>query len=324
MKISGERRIHGGMRKRRRKTELGTKEKRRLFQLACCLVLFFAVFAGRGAFPEQTAEAGKELLTAIQSSVDFKSAFDRLGRALEGREPLTDAVGDFCVTVFGVKEEPKGAAAEGFASVFEEELEFLETVPTSRQMICRRLRLPEDALQEREEEPPPVLPPASETAVPTVGEVIETVSYTGQELPERTTMDHLSLGTVRTVTPVLGTVTSGFGYRDHPVDGENKFHYGIDIAADKGSDIQAFADGTVEFIGDSTSYGLYIQLEHPDGIKSFYAHCDSLAVSKGDCVTAGQKIGEVGNSGNATGTHLHFQLSLNGMSLNPIYYIETG
>ena len=184
--------------------------------------------------------------------------------------------------------------------------------------------IPEDALQEREEDPLPVLPPASETTVPTVGEVIETASYTGQALPARTTMDHLCLGTVRTVTPVLGTVTSGFGYRDHPVDGENKFHYGIDIAADKGSDIQAFADGTVEFVGESTSYGLYMQLEHTDGIKSFYAHCDSLAVSKGDCVTAGQKIGEVGDSGNATGTQLHFQLSLNGINLNPIYYVETG
>jgi hypothetical protein len=322
MKVIGARWDRSGGGRRRKRAQLGGRERRRLAQLLCCLALFFVTLVGRGAFPEQTAAAGGELLAAIRGSVDFQGAFHRLGEALEARQSLSDAVGEFCVTVFGVGTLTEDGASEEWENLMEEELAFLAEQPDGLRMICRRLWLEEGDLQ-RAQEPAddPAQEPEETAATWALGEVIQAASYTGQALPEGVTMDHLSLGTLAWVTPVSGTVTSGFGYRDHPVYGDNRFHHGMDIGAELGTDILAFADGVVDYVGESSSYGLYLQLDHGDGIKSFYAHCDSLAVTKGDTVAAGQKIGTVGETGNATGPHLHFQLSLDGTELDPGCYI---
>ena len=136
-------------------------------------------------------------------------------------------------------------------------------------------------------------------------------------------MDYVPLGLGETVTPVLGVLTSPFGYRDHPVDGTYAFHYGTDLAADLGTPVQAFADGTVDFIGESEAYGLYIQINHGSGVTSFYCHCSALYAQKGEKVTKGQTIAAVGDTGNATGPHLHLELKQDGVFLNPLYYIET-
>ena len=136
-------------------------------------------------------------------------------------------------------------------------------------------------------------------------------------------MEYFNLNVSNLTVPIKGEITSGYGYRNHPVDGEYSFHTGIDVAADIGAPIAAFADGTVDFIGESEAYGLYIQLNHGNGITSFYCHCNDLFARKGESVTGGQVIASVGDSGNATGPHLHLELKREGVHLNPVYYIET-
>ena len=89
------------------------------------------------------------------------------------------------------------------------------------------------------------------------------------------------------------------------------------------ADVLAFAEGTVEFIGDSPIYGLYVQLSHAGGLTTFYAHCSQLLVEQGQSVLLGERIALSGDSGNATGPHLHFEMKLNGVLLDPAYYIET-
>ena len=152
------------------------------------------------------------------------------------------------------------------------------------------------------------------------------VEYNGPTLPDNATMDRYNLnalGVGETVTPALGWVSSDFGWREHPVDGGEKFHNGVDLAVNDGTDVLAFADGTVDYIGDSPIYGLYLQLSHPGGLKSFYAHCSELLVQQGQTVAAGERVALSGATGNSTGPHLHFELKLNGVLLNPLYYIET-
>lgn len=124
------------------------------------------------------------------------------------------------------------------------------------------------------------------------------------------------------ITPVAGTVTSGFGYRVHPSDNKVRFHYGLDIGAREGSEVGAAADGTVMAVGDSTSYGLYVILEHEDGLKSLYAHLGEISVRDGEAVTAGGTVGLVGSTGNATGACLHFELIVGGNYVNPAYYLN--
>jgi murein DD-endopeptidase MepM/ murein hydrolase activator NlpD len=136
-------------------------------------------------------------------------------------------------------------------------------------------------------------------------------------------MDYYDLGLSETVTPVLGTLTSSYGYRDHPVSGEYLFHAGVDLAAQTGTPVQAFAAGTVEYIGESDAYGLYIQVDHGNGVKTFYCHCSALYAQKGEQVALGQTIAAVGQTGNATGPHLHLEVKLDDVHLNPIYYVET-
>jgi len=117
------------------------------------------------------------------------------------------------------------------------------------------------------------------------------------------------------VKPVSGIVTSRFGAR------WGSTHTGTDIGAPTGTPIKAVAGGTVIFSGWKGTLGKFIVVEHGNGIQSYYAHCSTLLVSKGDTVTAGQQIAKVGNTGRSTGPHLHFEIRKNGAAVNPQSYI---
>ena len=107
-----------------------------------------------------------------------------------------------------------------------------------------------------------------------------------------------------------------FGYRTDPITGEVSYHSGTDIAAPAGTPILAAADGTVIVANgvDSWggSYGYYVKLDHGGGLQTLYAHCQTICVTAGQQVQAGQVIGYVGHTGRATGDHLHFEIVENG------------
>jgi murein DD-endopeptidase MepM/ murein hydrolase activator NlpD len=105
-----------------------------------------------------------------------------------------------------------------------------------------------------------------------------------------------------------GHVTSSFGWRKDPITGEARFHRGVDVRAAYGQDIPAMQAGKVVFSGNQGSYGTTVVVEHADGTRSRYAHLSVAVVHAGDVVGAGQPIGRAGNSGRATGPHLHFEL----------------
>lgn len=124
-----------------------------------------------------------------------------------------------------------------------------------------------------------------------------------------------------TVKPVSGTITSRFGRRSSPGGVGSTNHKGLDIAAPNGTLIYASAAGTVEFSGTNGSLGKLVIINHGNGIKTYYAHCSSLKVSSGQKVEAGNVIAAVGKTGTATGYHLHFEIRVNGTSVNPQKYI---
>jgi len=124
-----------------------------------------------------------------------------------------------------------------------------------------------------------------------------------------------------TVKPLSGTITSRFGYRSSPGGIGSTNHKGLDIAAGCGTPIYAAAGGTVEFAGTKGSLGKLVIIDHGNGVKTYYAHCNSLKVSKGQTVEAGTNIATVGKSGTATGYHLHFEVRVNGVSKNPQNYL---
>ncbi len=121
--------------------------------------------------------------------------------------------------------------------------------------------------------------------------------------------------------PVAGRQSSGFGFRLHPILHTVRFHYGTDVAAPAGESIAAFADGTVILAGYDESFGWHLKIDHGGGWVSHYCHCSALLAEKGDRVTMGQTVAKVGQTGLATGPHLHFELTRDGVYLNPEYYL---
>lgn len=128
-------------------------------------------------------------------------------------------------------------------------------------------------------------------------------------------------GTGAMTWPVSGTVTSGFGYRIHPILGKRILHTGIDIAAASGTAIWAADGGKVIYATWVDGYGNTVALDHGGGISTLYAHQSSIAVSYGQTVTKGQVIGYVGSTGYSTGPHLHFEVRVDGAPVDPMGYL---
>ena len=118
-----------------------------------------------------------------------------------------------------------------------------------------------------------------------------------------------------------GTLSSDYGWRTHPITGRRSFHDGIDIANQVGTSINAYADGTVTKTAWTDSYGNYIVIDHGGGLETYYIHLSGFDVSVGDSVTTGQLIGRMGKTGSATGSHLQFEIRLNGQPQNPWDYL---
>ncbi len=119
-----------------------------------------------------------------------------------------------------------------------------------------------------------------------------------------------------------GWVTDAYGMRWHPIAGEYRFHYGVDLAAGLGTSVYATKSGTVVKVATEYYNGNCVMIQHDDGTASQYAHLNSFAVSNGDYVSQGSVIGYVGSSGYSTGPHLHFELYINGATVNPMEYVS--
>lgn len=123
------------------------------------------------------------------------------------------------------------------------------------------------------------------------------------------------------------SLASGFGKRIHPFHKGLYHHTGIDLLAPKGSAVMATASGTVNVINNSleiAGYGNYIEISHGNGFITRYAHLENILVKKGQQVTKGQTIGTVGNTGGSAAPHLHYEVLVDGLEQNPIYYLLQG
>ena len=123
--------------------------------------------------------------------------------------------------------------------------------------------------------------------------------------------------------PVEGRVGSGFGQREDPFNGEGAFHSGIDIEAAYGTPVRATADGEVSDAPMGAGYGRVVVLNHGHDVMTVYGHLSAVAVLPGQHVTLGQVIGYVGQTGRATGPHLHYEVRVHNVPVNPHKYLRT-
>ncbi len=150
----------------------------------------------------------------------------------------------------------------------------------------------------------------------------------GEENPLPLSHESAGLGEIDTeplktdyVLPISGKISSGHGYRIHPITGLPDFHKGIDVPAEEGTEIAAFRSGTVIQAQSSVSFGNFVAIRHEDGVITRYGHCSKLNVEVGDAVEAGDIVGYVGNTGYSTGNHCHFDISVNGVFIDPLKVI---
>jgi murein DD-endopeptidase MepM/ murein hydrolase activator NlpD len=125
------------------------------------------------------------------------------------------------------------------------------------------------------------------------------------------------------IKPVQGSLISGFGYRNHPIYKMSRMHEGVDFKGDTGDPIYATGDGTIAFASRYSGFGNFIRLDHGDGIESAYAHLSKFAqgIVPGKKVKRGDLIGYVGSTGLSAGPHLHYEIRIDGVPIDPLNYL---
>ncbi len=281
--------VYTGQRGRRR------KKKAKRSWLSICVWTLVLIVALNLAFPKAAKNARQKISDAL--GVDFGGAVGVFGEELRAGKNIFSAA--------------KGAVKYAFAPEDGDEIEAGNTEEGEKSAM-------------KDDGPTDKADNAGKDTVRGAVELFKDSQSAFSELglPNNVTYEKPEVA-LPLIKPVDGVVSSGFGYREHPADGQVKFHYGLDIAAEEGQDAVSIADGTVAAVGDSTSYGLYVIIRHPDGVESLYAHLSEVTVQNGDEVKAGDKIGTVGATGNATAACLHLELLVNGDYVNPEYYLYT-
>ena len=260
--------------------------------------VFLFLTAVKLLFPDTAAELRTQVHSIIDHNDDYTEMVQTLGRSL-----AESSWGNKLVAALGMD---RGEAEQ------------------KQEAVPAKTAEPESE-PEPEPEPEPEstpLPTAEEPEISAAEEAFlqQQAQFEGAVIPANVRTDRPELPFAYSA-PVSGMESSGFGYRIHPIDGELSFHYGTDFAADSGDDVTAFADGYVYAAGTSEGYGNYLILTHEGGFSTIYAHLSSINVSEGEMMSRGQLIGAVGQTGKATGPHLHFELLCSDIYLNPEYYL---
>ena len=266
----------------KREKPTSRRSQRRTWQILISAMVLVVVIGVKLIAPDVMDRYRGKLLELMGENTDFVETFSTIGEAI-GDGGVSGALGEAYQEVFG--------SSEAIVSEDDDAEKETEAGQADR----------EETDSEKKSEKKQVV-------------------YSAENLPEDVCMTQQILGFAY-AAPLKGELTSRFGYRKDPDSGKEKFHYGIDLAADKGTVISSFAAGLVTAVGESSELGKYVMVAHDGGYTTLYAHCSRITASSGQTVKCGDPIAEVGKTGNATGTHLHFEVHQNTTYLNPIYYI---
>jgi murein DD-endopeptidase MepM/ murein hydrolase activator NlpD len=152
---------------------------------------------------------------------------------------------------------------------------------------------------------------------------LERVSY--EEIYDAMRHRSPEIKSTPSIRPVnTGYISDGYGYRKDPFSGLRQFHYGIDISAPIGTPVYATADGVIRSTNISSTYGKIVIIDHGYGYTTYYAHLSKINGKPGDVIKRGQKVAEVGATGRAKGSHLHYEVRQFGINKNPLDYYFTG
>jgi murein DD-endopeptidase MepM/ murein hydrolase activator NlpD len=154
-----------------------------------------------------------------------------------------------------------------------------------------------------------------------IKDVVSAIEGNIHELDQHLLDKESFLNSTPTILPTQGWITSYFGQRISPYLGRLKMHEGLDVGAPYGTPIVAPADGIITFSGEKAGFGKFVQIDHGYGIETIYAHSQALYVKPGQKIKRGHLLAAVGNTGHSTGPHLHYEVRVNGIAVDPLYFI---
>lgn len=302
-------------RRPRRRVQEPVTPPTQLIQLGVSLAILLIAFCLKLAFPERTEAIMKKY---IGTGIDLQQSVSAIGAGLRDvfspiRPQKSPELSASVTSVPSPTPSVMPSAPAAPAPTPEPQDSDVPAATSEAQMLTMDEQLFESAaravvalstgewLTDPEEDDTPPVPFG--VTVP------EKADYSRHELPFEYT------------APIPGALTSGFGFRVHPIDQVTKFHYGLDIQGASGTTVGCFADGRVMAAGKHSSYGNYVLVEHADGYSTLYAHLSKISVKKNAKVKMGATIGKVGMTGKATGPHLHFELRKDGKMLDPTPFV---
>lgn len=257
-------------------------------------------------FPDATASVRARVVAVIDRDMEYEAMLTKVGSLLTG-DAVQTVMARFQETppdtqTVHAPQIPRNLMAETLSILPED---WVDATPTPQPTPT----------------PTPTPDPVPESVREAVAAFLTAqADFSDYPLPDTVSYDDLILSLDHTA-PVSGVTSSGFGYRRHPIEDVVKFHYGTDYAVNSGTDILAFADGTVTEVNWDDGYGNYIRISHADGWSTLYAHCSVTNVQPGQSVAKGDRIALVGATGEVTGPHLHFELLHNGIYVNPEFFL---
>lgn len=280
--------------------------------------LFLSLTAVKFLLPSSASNVREMIMPVIEYNIDYRAIMTELGSSLPGSE-------NALLTLFSFRENadagPQPAKSDSSAAPGE------RYQPTTIAKIRERSVKKPASTPAETTAPETAKEPEEDEESSRLQEAIAVFKASQQEFADLSEPANVTYAATPLPfsyhSPVEGLTSSGFGYRLHPILDEVKFHFGTDFAAYSGTDIYAFAAGTVITASENDSHGKYVIIEHSDGYQTLYAHCSVVYVSDGEQVEIGQKIALVGETGQATGPHLHFELMKNELYLNPEFYLFT-
>ncbi|MBC6443154.1 MAG: peptidoglycan DD-metalloendopeptidase family protein [Rhodobacteraceae bacterium] len=271
------------------------------------------------------------LETRLGSAEDMEDMLETLARALDDtvrqRDEL-EKIADDLVTRISEMEYGQRLAAQRNAQVYARLESAINVTLGPLERALRRSGIDTESLIEEMRKtyvgtggPKGVLSVSTRDA-----SILESNSSTRRifERLDRVAVTSMAVKNLPLAFPVRGAYrhTSGFGYRRDPKTGGIRFHSGTDLAGARGTPIVATGDGVVSFAGRQGAYGMLVKIRHAQGFETFYAHLNAVRVKKGQRVSHGDRIGDMGASGRSTGVHLHYEVHLNGKALNPAKFMK--
>lgn len=280
---------------------------------------YYAIYAQILTYYYEYGEVSSlELLLSADSISDFLTRLDYLHYIMEYNNTITDSIklakenAEATSSLYTEAQEKLAAEKEGLVTAKQEYEKQSAELEQINNEIQGNLQLTENQQKQ-----------FAELSAQLDREIYELNKLISEKLTYTETDYAWPIDSVHWSNPGV-VITCKYGWRINPLTNKNEMHNGLDIAAPKGTPIQAAKSGTVTRSENSGGWGNVIVITHGDGTSTLYAHCDKLLVSKGATVMQGQVIAKVGCSGQSTGNHLHFTIYKNNTTVNPVDYLSEG